>query len=926
MNYFEKKQWIRLIICAAVVLAVSLLLTGIIGGQHLTYSMKEETKPVELPQGDNVKNGSAKGFASEVKAAVTLEGDKITGLAVDDSGESYSSPQNPAAVTRADSVEKVIAAIIEANGTDGVDVNTGATFTCTAIVEAVNQALAGGTTQAEQAEKTVPETTEEPTKAAEMKKTPDDFQFRSEQETDYSSIQVYANAADGKITECLIESQDKEGSKDFLTDEIRAEWAKAIIENGTADTDVITGASKKFSAEAVINAVNEIQAQIDGAGLQEEPAEEPKDENTEESQDEPKEEETSGKTAEDYQYKSEQETGYSYIQVYANAEGGRITECLIESQDKEGSKDFLTDEIRNEWAKAIVENGTAETDVITSATKQFSAKAVIDAVNEIQSQIDGTGSQAEPKDEPTTEPTEEPKAESTPEPTPESTEEPKAEEPAEAGRTLYGSFMVKKETDFSVIRVYADTKGGKITSCRIESEEKSAGSDFLTDEIKDEWAKAIVENGTAETDVITGATTKLSSAAVIEAVNEILAQSGASVMPAEPAEEPKVETEAGITGSEQDTEKQIAADIIRGVAVTMGNNQDNDEVVSYLEQDPYLVNIYEGYGFAKDYGSARGHSYTLEDLSKTGRPHPKANCITCKTDDFTRLVNTEGIEVYSRPFEDVMAQMTAMGISCYTCHGDNMGADGQPTVSHSYVSTALGDAAEEIDPAILVCGQCHIEYYFTPSDSETMMPYHSSAEMVPDAILAYYDNLEMPDGSVGFSDWTQPSTGAKMLKSQHPEMETVLNSSHYAKTGMNCADCHMPTATTDDGTAYKSHYFVSPLQDETLLNNCAKCHGGTDSVISLVQSTQQKVTDRETEVGNKLSALKDTLAAAVIEEKLTGEELDSARKLYREAQWYFDFCYVENSEGAHNSALSLSCLETSEGKITEAMALLTPAE
>ena len=54
---------------------------------------------------------------------------------MDDSGETYP-------VAREDSVEKVVAAIIEANGTDGVDVNTGATFTCTAIVEAVNKALA----------------------------------------------------------------------------------------------------------------------------------------------------------------------------------------------------------------------------------------------------------------------------------------------------------------------------------------------------------------------------------------------------------------------------------------------------------------------------------------------------------------------------------------------------------------------------------------------------------------------------------------------------------------------------------------------------------------------------------------------------------------------------------------------------------------
>ena len=165
-----------------------------------------------------------------------------------------------------------------------------------------------------------------------------------------------------------------------------------------------------------------------------------------------------------------------------------------------------------------------------------------------------------------------------------------------------------------------------------------------------------------------------------------------------------------------------------------------------------------------------------------------------------------------------------------------------------------------------------------------------------------------------------------MLKAQHPEMETVLSSSHYAKTGMTCADCHMPTATTEDGTAYKSHYFVSPLQDETLLNNCAKCHGGAEKVASLIHDTQQRVTGRETEVGKKLSALKDALAAAVLEGKTGEEKLNTVRKLYRDAQWYFDFCYVENSEGAHNSTLSLSCLETAEGKIDEAMALLTAAE
>ena len=347
------------------------------------------------------------------------------------------------------------------------------------------------------------------------------------------------------------------------------------------------------------------------------------------------------------------------------------------------------------------------------------------------------------------------------------------------------------------------------------------------------------------------------------------------------------------------------------IVATMGDNDKNSYVTDYLEQDPYLVNIYEGYGFAKDYGSARGHEYTLEDVHKTQRPHPKANCLTCKTPNFAKLVNDQGVGVYSMPFDEVMAMMEE-NISCYTCHGNEAGNAGKLVVTHSYVNKALGDAANAIDPATLSCGQCHIEYYFTPEDSETMMPYHDVASMAPEAILAYYDSID-------FADWTQESTGTRMLKAQHPEMETFLQGKHAAL--LNCADCHMPMEMADDGTVYHSHLLVSPLENETLLQTCATCHGDTD-MVKLVRGIQERVTARETEVGNKLSDMKDALAAAVASGEWSEEELDAVRKLHREAQWFFDFCYVENSEGAHNSELAMRCLDTSEAKIKEAMALL----
>ncbi len=354
------------------------------------------------------------------------------------------------------------------------------------------------------------------------------------------------------------------------------------------------------------------------------------------------------------------------------------------------------------------------------------------------------------------------------------------------------------------------------------------------------------------------------------------------------------------------------------IVATMWDNKKNDYILDYLEQDSYLVNIYENFGFAKEYGSARGHEYCLEDVNNTARPHGKANCLTCKTPNFAKLVNDQGVSAYKMSFEEAYKLMEE-SVSCYTCHGNDAGEKGKLVITHSYVNKALKDNVSKIDAATLSCGQCHIEYYFTPEDAETMMPYGSVEEMTPEAILAYYDNMVLPDGTVGFSDFTQPSTGAKMLKAQHPEMETFLTGKH-AKL-LNCADCHMPLEETEKGTVYHSHLLVSPLENETLLKSCATCHKDED-MKARVKGIQKKVTARETEVGKKLSDFKDALAAAVTEGAMSETELDAVRKLYRDAQWFFDFCYVENAEGAHNSELAYRCLDTAEKKIEEGLALL----
>ena len=177
----------------------------------------------------------------------------------------------------------------------------------------------------------------------------------------------------------------------------------------------------------------------------------------------------------------------------------------------------------------------------------------------------------------------------------------------------------------------------------------------------------------------------------------------------------------------------------------------------------------------------------------------------------------------------------------------------------------------------------------------------------------------MPDGTVGFYDWVQESTGAKLLKAQHPEMETYLAGPHASL--LNCADCHMSMEMAEDGTVYHSHLLESPLDNPDLLARCVECHGDTD-MVSFVHKLQDRITARETEVGNKLADFNDALADAVSAGKLSEEELDTVRQVYREAQWFFDFCYVENAEGAHNSDLATSCLDKSEALIAEGMELL----
>ena len=428
----------------------------------------------------------------------------------------------------------------------------------------------------------------------------------------------------------------------------------------------------------------------------------------------------------------------------------------------------------------------------------------------------------------------------------------------------------------------------------------------------------IVESQTLAVDSVSGATVtsdaiKLAAARALESGGIAPETFGGSI-PAEPEASValKVQTMSGVTVKHAADWKEQFPEQYNSWMMT----RESSEAEDYLELYPMLRTLYEGYGFAKDYKAARGHYYDVQDIEATGRPHPLANCWTCKTPDFTNMVNEEGVSAYQKDWTEVQAQITE-GISCYTCHEN---APGEITVTHTYWIDAVGDDFDKIAPANLACGQCHNEYYFAPDTKATTIAHTSLESMAPETMLAYFnDGANFPNGEP-FADWTNPRTGVKQIKVQHPEFETFLGAGSPHAGTFTCADCHMPVETAADGTTYHSHNLISPLDNPTLLENtCSACH---KDLASEVRGVQQKVETRTYEVGYELEYLTELLAQAVESGKYADEELAEIRQLARDSQFYWDFVFVENAEGVHNPSLTYDCLDRADALCGEATQLL----
>lgn len=337
-------------------------------------------------------------------------------------------------------------------------------------------------------------------------------------------------------------------------------------------------------------------------------------------------------------------------------------------------------------------------------------------------------------------------------------------------------------------------------------------------------------------------------------------------------------------------------------------NAENKDIIDHVEEYPMIATVYEGMAFNKFYGSARGHYYTVQDVTSTGRPHALANCFTCKTPDFTVKVNNEGVSAYQIPFEDMLAEVNE-SVSCYNCHANT---GNELVVTHTYLADAMGEELAGLNAETASCAQCHVEYYFAPETKAVTLPYDSMAAMHPDAILEYFEEMQ-------FADYTNPRTGVKQIKVQHPEFETYMGKGSVHASQFSCADCHMEKATNAAGETYTSHYWVSPLASESIQASCAACHPDLSGFVKGIQANAE---ERTVAIGNKLETLTNQLADAVAAGTYTEEELDAIRQLNRKGQFYWDFVFVENSEGAHNSRLTTECLDKAEALIDEALTLI----
>jgi nitrite reductase (cytochrome c-552) len=327
---------------------------------------------------------------------------------------------------------------------------------------------------------------------------------------------------------------------------------------------------------------------------------------------------------------------------------------------------------------------------------------------------------------------------------------------------------------------------------------------------------------------------------------------------------------------------------------------------SRLEEDPRLRTMWSGYAFARDFREERGHAHMLADQTYTERQiaaRQPGTCLHCHASvyvPYRRAGEGDLVKGFERlnqmPFAEAR-KLVEHPVACIDCHAPDtlqlrvtrpgfLEGIRALKAAEGVAGYDVNTMATRQEMRAYVCGQCHVEYYFRGPDKRLVYPWAKGLKV--ENILAYYDEQK-------FSDWTHAETGAPALKAQHPEFEMWSQGIH-ARSGVTCADCHMPYRR-EGALKISDHHVRSPLLN--INNACQTCHTWPEDELRARVVTIQERTFRLRNLAlDALMALVADLAAA----RAAGApdaDLAAARDFQRRAQFYLDFVEAENSTGFH---------------------------
>jgi nitrite reductase (cytochrome c-552) len=327
---------------------------------------------------------------------------------------------------------------------------------------------------------------------------------------------------------------------------------------------------------------------------------------------------------------------------------------------------------------------------------------------------------------------------------------------------------------------------------------------------------------------------------------------------------------------------------------------------SRLEEDPRLKTMWAGYAFATDFREERGHAYMLDDQTYTERQivaRQPGTCLNCHASTYTAMRQlgggdlVKGFEALNRlPYAEARGHVSHP-VACIDCHAsDTMQLRvTRPAFMEGIRAVKAAEGVKNYDVnrdatrqelRAFVCGQCHVEYYFKGADKRLVYPWSKGLKV--EQILAYYDAEQ-------FRDWTHAETGAPALKAQHPEFEMWSQGIH-ARSGVACADCHMPYARVG-ALKISDHHVRSPLLNVNLA--CQTCHRWSeDELKARVLTIQERTFGLRNLAMDALMALIADIRGAAAGGRQDGA-LARARDFQRKAQFYLDFVEAENSTGFH---------------------------